>query len=395
MSNSILRAVLLLAAGVVLDACGRAPAERTTADVEALRALPYVHWTPGADRALRGVVRHDRERAWQGVNLYTNDQDAAYLMDMDGRRIHTWRLPETRHRHCEHAELLDAGRLAVVCVNDGLFVLDSRSKVLFEHRAKVHHDVAPLAGGALIVPGKTIRPYRWRMVYFDGLTWLDRDGETLRDWSSWRHLDSLRSLHPPSPLDENGVWWKLLSRSYDYYHLNTVESLPDTALGERDARFRAGNLLLCMRHPALLLVVDQDTGEPVWSWGPGELDGPHQPTLLDNGHLLVFDNGTRRDYSRVIELDPVTLEVAWEYRADPPQSFHSKWRGSSQRLPNGNTLICEADRGHVFEVDASGEKVWEFWNTELRQDRRKGIYRFTRLDASSAASLVPGLETKH
>ena len=395
--ESITRPALSLIAGgvvVVLAACGRAPAERSTPDVEALRALPYVQWTGGADRALRGVVRHDRERAWQGVNLYTNDQDTAYLMDMDGKRVHTWRLPETEHRHCEHAELIDAGRLAVVCVNDALFVLDPRSNVLLEHRAKVHHDVAPLADGALIVPGKSIRPYRWRMVYFDGLTWLDRDGETLRTWSTWKHLESLRALHPASPLEEPGAPLKLLSRSYDYYHLNTVESLPATALGERDARFRAGNLLLCMRHTALLVVIDQDTGEPVWSWGPGELDGPHQPTLLDNGHLLIFDNGTQRDHSRVIELDPVTLEVTWEYRGDPPESFHSKWRGSSQRLPNGNTLICEADRGHVFEVDPSGEMVWEFWSPEMRRDRRKGIYRFTRLDAGSAASLIGGPETK-
>jgi hypothetical protein len=109
------------------------------------------------------------------------------------------------------------------------------------------------------------------------------------------------------------------------------------------------------------------------------------PTLLDNGRLLIFDNGTQRSYSRVIELDPVTLEVTWEYRADPPESFHSKWRGSSQRLPNGNTLICETDAGHVFEVTPQGERVWEFWNPELRGDRRKRIYRFMRVDAERAA----------
>jgi hypothetical protein len=328
------------------------------------------------------------------LNLYTNDRDAAYLMDMDGRRVHTCRIPETRQQHCEHAEPLGSGKLAVVCVNDALFVVDSDSNVLVEHRAKVHHDVAPLDDGALIVVDKEIHPYRWRMVYFDGLSWLGPDGETLRTWSTWRHLDKLRALHPPSPLDRSGDWWKLLSRSYDYYHLNTVESLPETALGERDPRFRPGNLLVCLRNPALLLVLDRDSGEPVWSWGPGELDGPHLPTLLDNGHLLIFDNGTHRSYSRVIELDPVTLEVTWEYRADPPESFHSKWRGSSQRLPNGNTLICETDRGHVFEVTASGETVWEFWNPELRRDRRKGIYRFMRFDAERVAPLQSGPGTR-
>ena len=33
-----------------------------------------------------------------------------------------------------------------------------------------------------------------------------------------------------------------------------------------------------------------------------------------------------------------------------------------QRLPNGNTLITEADTGRVFEVTRKGEVVWEFGN---------------------------------
>jgi hypothetical protein len=367
--------------------------ERRDADLDALRALPYVHWSGRADPALRGVVLHDRSRAWPGVNLYTNDRDQAYLMDMEGRRLHTWRVPETRHHHCEHAELLDDGKLAVICVNDALFILDRRSDVLLDHRAKVHHDLAPLTDGTLIVADKAIHPYRRRMVYFDGLTWLGPRGETLRTWSTWKHLSAIRQLHPPSPLDRPGDWWKLLERSYDYYHLNTVESLPATTLGERDARFRAGNLLLCLRNPGLVLVVDRDRGDVVWSWGSGQLDGPHLPTLLENGRLLIFDNGTERDYSRVIELDPLTLEVTWEYRADPPQSFHSKWRGSSQRLPNGDTLICDADAGHVFEVTPEGERVWEFWNPELRRDRRKGIYRFTRVAPERVAWALGDPET--
>ncbi|HVR29064.1 MAG TPA: arylsulfotransferase family protein, partial [Thermoanaerobaculia bacterium] len=340
----------------------------------------------GTDPGLRGVVHHDPARAWPGLNLYTNDADEAYLMDMDGRRVHRWRLPKTPKQHCEHAELLAGGELAVVCVNDGLFVLDRSSNVLYEHRRKVHHDVAALHDGTLIVPFHAVRPYRRRMVYFDGLSWIAPGGRTVRTWWSWRHLDRLQPHHPPSPLDQPGAWRKLLSRSYDYYHLNTVESLAATALGERDARFRAGNLLLCMRHPALILILDQDTEEVVWSWGPGVLDGPHMPTLLDNGHLLIFDNGTERGWSRVIELDPVTLEIAWEYRGDPPEAFHSNWRGSSQRLPNGNTLLCESDKGRVFEITPQGETVWEFWNPEMRRrgehgTDRKGIYRFTRVEA--------------
>jgi hypothetical protein len=36
----------------------------------------------------------------------------------------------------------------------------------------------------------------------------------------------------------------------------------------------------------------------------------------------------------------------------------------------------------VFEVDPAGAVVWDFWNPELRGDRRRGIYRFMRVEAA-------------
>ena len=103
------------------------------------------------------------------------------------------------------------------------------------------------------------------------------------------------------------------------------------------------------------------------------------PTLLANGNILIFDNGYARGFSRVIELDPTSLEVVWSYQGEPPSEFFSDRRGSAQRLPNGNTLICESERGHVFEVTPDGTRVWEFWNPEIVDGKRKRIYRFMRL----------------
>ena len=111
--------------------------------------------------------------------------------------------------------------------------------------------------------------------------------------------------------------------------------------------------------------------------------------MLDSGNLLIFDNGLRRGWSRVIELDPLTGEIAWEYRADPPESFYSKSRGSSQRLPNGNTLICESDRGRAFEVTASGEVVWEWLNPARDgEGRLSTLVRMKRLPVEQIAPLM-------
>jgi hypothetical protein len=83
--------------------------------------------------------------------------------------------------------------------------------------------------------------------------------------------------------------------------------------------------------------------------------------MLENGHILVFDNGTQRKYSRVLEMDPSTGEILWRYHAPTKSEFFSPTKGSAQRLSNGNTLICNADHGQVFEVTHDGEVVWEWW----------------------------------
>ena len=83
----------------------------------------------------------------------------------------------------------------------------------------------------------------------------------------------------------------------------------------------------------------------------------------------------------MVELDPSRKKIVWEYRSDSPQQFFSVSRGSSQRLPNGNTLITESDKGCVFEVTSGGEMVWEFFNPEIKMEdeKRAAIYRMTRI----------------
>jgi hypothetical protein len=64
-----------------------------------------------------------------------------------------------------------------------------------------------------------------------------------------------------------------------------------------------------------------------------------------------------RATSRVLEIDPVTLELVWSY-SNP--RFFSTNISSSQRLPNGNTLITAGAGGRIFEVTREGAIVWEY-----------------------------------
>ena len=370
---------------------------------EELRALGYVAWDSGADTSRKGVTWLDAERVAPGYNLYTNEATRVYLTDLDGRRLHTWKLSAEK-KWCELAELLEDGWIAVVCPTRSLTVLDWDSNIVLDVERKVHHDVAALPDGGFIVPMSRTKKYRGRRVIFDSLARLSAEGELEAEWSTFAVLSDLQRLHPPLPLDirrarsTNAKEEKLALRAsdnratkwlgFDYYHLNSVEILPNTPLGRRDPRFRAGNLLICLRNVDLILVLDQDDLSVVWHWGAETLDLPHMPTMLASGNILIFDNGKYRGFSRVLEIEPASGRIVWQYQGDPPESFFSQWRGSVQRLANDNTLICESERGYVFEVTAAGKKVWEFWNPELKGDERKRIYRFMRIDPSRVEPLL-------
>ncbi len=344
-------------------------------DLEELKALPYVQWSSEkTSSAQTGITLHDSALAYDGYNLYTNDVDRVYLMDMSGRKVHEWKVPGAR-KNCEYAEPVGNGEIVVVCVSQALIKLDWDSNVIWERKLRVHHDVEQLPDGTLLTVMREIAmKYNTYDVIFDTVLHLDSNGKPINRWSTFENLSSLRRFHKASALDTPGT--KQQDGKFDYYHTNTVQALPETPLASRGSPFLPGNLLLCLRNADLLLILHKDTRRIVWSWGAGELQWPHMPTMLPSGNILVFDNGIRRKASRVLEVNPVTKKIVWKYEAH--QSFFSPFQGSAQRLPNGNTLICESNMGRAFEVTADHRIVWEFWNPEVRDDKKKTIYRLLR-----------------
>lgn len=118
------------------------------------------------------------------------------------------------------------------------------------------------------------------------------------------------------------------------------------------------------------------------------IDGQHKPHMLENGNIFVFDNGTLRGYSRVIELNPLTEQIEWEYTTEPKEDFFSQCIAGAQRLPNGNNLICEGCKGRLFEVTPKKEIVWDFVNPFLAEYSGKFVYRCLRYSPEYAAPLL-------
>jgi len=115
------------------------------------------------------------------------------------------------------------------------------------------------------------------------------------------------------------------------------------------------NLILSNRRSSELIKIDRVTGEVIWIMGGPlnefEIIGDsfngfskqHDARRLNNGNLLLFDNGNQHSppTSRVIEYEideeNKTAILIWEFIN--PYNELSLSMGSVQRLPNENTLI--------------------------------------------------------
>jgi hypothetical protein len=108
--------------------------------------------------------------------------------------------------------------------------------------------------------------------------------------------------------------------------------------------------------------------------------------LPGQGHLLVFNNGSGRPGGNYSSVDELVLPVdaqgrytskpgtafgpdksVWSYSAPKKSDFYSSFISGTQRLPNGNTLICSGANGTIFEVTPDKEIVWKYVNPSKRE----------------------------
>ncbi len=219
----------------------------------------------------------------------------------------------------------------------------------------------------------------------------------------------------------------------DWLHINSASWLgPNKWFDAGDTRFKPTNIIADSRESNIIFIVDRDTNKIVWKLGPdynetpeikkiGQIIGQHHVHMVPQGlpgagNILIFDNGgwagygssnpgsldgtknCLRDYSRVIELDPITMKIVWEHNPKKAgwlmpfdaSRFYSPYISSAQRLPNGNTLICEGFAGRMQEITSYHEVVWEYispyWGTKTPVNM---VYRGYR----APYSYVPQLKT--
>ena len=344
--------------------------------IEELEAIGYAAGT-NEPRSEVVVTVIDADRIAPGPNLYTAGHEAAaHLIDATGRVLHRWALdfddafPEYPHFDMHRGNPLRWRRVRVfpngdlLAVYEGLGIvrIDASSRVLWASGVGAHHDFDVAPNGDILVLTRRLeeRP-GWgdgEAVLLDSLTILSPEGREKRRIPL---LDAI--LRSPLTGLLSGA-----KRSGDVLHTNTVRIL-DGRLAERDPAFAKGNVLLSILYLDALAVLDVESESLVWALR-GSFKRQHDPRILENGRMLLFDNRGTPGVSRVLEFDPLAPgdptsdALDWEYAGSPARPFYSKWCGTAQRLSNGNTLVTESDDGRAFELTPEREIVWEFYNPQ-------------------------------
>lgn len=364
-----------------------------------IKSIPYLKWVPAKKNELKsGVTKYKPDQSYKGLNLY-NPQNLpkAFLMDMHGNNLHSWSSEGKINEPWHRVELYQNGNLLSIVKDKMLIKLDWHSDLIWKTKGRFHHDMAISEKKVIYVLSRKDKiGFKFGLpfpILNDYISIMNPNGKIKKEISLNKLIEKKISLNKIGDIYEwllkiktiRTLIYRIYHSSYlfhhdeipDIYHTNTLEIIDKSISGF----CKKGDLLICVRNLDLIGILDMKNKKFLWTGGNELLDKPHHPSLLKNGNILVFDNGYHRGFSRVLELDPLTEKIIWKYTSNPPQNFFSRIRGSSQRLPNGNTLITESDKGHAFELTKSGKIVWEFFTPQIKREtyKRAALYRLIRL----------------
>jgi len=359
-----------------------------------------------------GVLVYDKGEAFEGYTLFAPmiNCKTTYLIDMEGNVVHEW---DSKYPPGLYAELLPNGNLLRTaslprkaskgyCGIGGagglVEEIDWDGNVVWSYemfekgKETQHHTVYRMPNGNTMILGWEVmsreagiakgriastlptEPVEEKGIphdefWMDFVREVDKDGKTVWEWHVTDHIGT-----GPDKLDINYILPQPTGLTYpnwDWSHFNSIDYIPAT-----------DTVVLNSRNLSEFYFIDHKTGAIKYRWGnpsaygkgkkPSWYDngdqkvfGSHCATVLENGNILLFDNGSERPESRrsaAVEVDPKTGEIVWEFEPKHTSSFYSNRQGAVQRLPNGNTFITSTHGGHLFEVTKKGDIVWEYVN---------------------------------
>jgi hypothetical protein len=370
-----------------------------------------------------GVTIFDHERAYPCGVLFSTDENT-YLIDKEGHLIRQW--PEQGFPAKMLDPKLVGGQKGVIGVqlsaievtngaaatglvpgmpsvfrNKTVGLVDWDNKPLWTWgssapggAARQHHDWTRLANGNMLFltnASRTIPGFGDRSMLDDVIREVSPKGQVVWSWSAADHLNEFGFTAAELALIKKKA-------AVDFLHTNDMRVIGTNRWEKAgDTRFAPDNILISSRDANFTAIIDRKTGDIVWRIGPDypaqdahaspyalpkpidQISGQHDAYMIPEGlpgagDILMLDNQGEAGYpavelpvsggSRVIEINPSTKQIVWQYSAAysgaPDWKFFTPFMGGAERLPNGNTLIDEAINGRFFEVTSQGEIVWEY-----------------------------------
>jgi len=304
------------------------------------------------------------------ILLTTDGVQRCLAIDRRGEVIWSRVIPG-RSRVELFAPLEDGGILAL-STDEGLTRLSATGEVQWQVELAAHHELSPANDGSFLTATHRVIDYLGRRVRFDAIERVSSDGQVTQVLDLFDLRAELIALGQPSPLDKETT--SEPEAVYDRFHLNSVQILPESDLGQRDKRFAAGNLLLCLRNADLILIINPISKRVLWHLESPSLDRPHGARLNQAGQLSIFDNGWHRGRSRALIVDTESGAVLREEDGGEAP-FFTRTRGFVQQLDGGRLLLTLSEEGRVLEYDSAGDLVFE-WASPLRsKGPRSALYR--------------------
>ncbi|KAA3607137.1 MAG: hypothetical protein DWQ01_15650 [Planctomycetota bacterium] len=358
----------------------------------------------------KGTTVWQQGSTYDGYTIFTTMEipSRVVMIDMEGTEVHSWESPVAGFSLHTVDPLESGSILAYTGTGPGIYYfartigeLDFDGNVLWTwslppevpQTTVLHHDSERLTNGNTMLMGSqeiVVPSISSKTIIDDFLIEVAPNGSVVWVWEAWRHFDELGLSQAQKDI--------IARDAGDWAHINSVDEIPSN--DHTHTAFAEGNLIVGFRNLNTILVLDRSSGTILWRLGADEshlTHGQHWPHMIEPGfpgagNILVFDNGAGFGYahqhqspnhSRVIEIDPSTGNIVWSYQED--HRFWSSYMGGAQRLPNGNTLICSAVKGRLFEVDPAGNVVWEYmspYNVPVGLGFDHRVYRAYRVPYS-------------
>lgn len=227
-----------------------------------------------------------------------------------------------------------------------------------------------------------------------------QDKEIVWSWHAWDHLiqDVDPSLNNYGQINENPgrININIFSNESDWIHFNSI-----------DYHESLDQILLSSRHFSEIWVIDHSTtteeaatseggiygkgGDILFRWGnplaykagtqlDQQLFGQHDaewihPDLNNGDKIMLFNNGFDRSSVDMIN-SPINEQgfyiqpdagsaflpesASWSYDGGLDNFFFSESVSGCSELSNGNVMIISGEEGRIFEIQPSGQLVWDY-----------------------------------